>query len=313
MRVIFMGTGDIGLPSLRALIARPGCEVSAVVTQPDRPAGRGRQMRTPEVRIAAAAAGIPVLQPRKLREPAAVAQLREYAPDVVVVMAYGQILPRSVLDLPRLACLNLHASLLPRHRGAAPIQAAILAGDARSGITVMHMAEGLDTGDILLARSLPIAPDETGGSLHDRLAELAPEALGAALDQLAAGTAPRVPQDDALATYAGKLGRDDGRIDWARPAAEIERHVRAMNPWPASFASLPLAGGRSARLKVFSANVEGGAGEPGTVLRADAGGILVAAGDGALLLREVQGEGTRRMGAGEWARGRPVTTGGLCG
>jgi methionyl-tRNA formyltransferase len=314
MRAVFMGTGEIGLPSLRALIARPDCEVAAVVTQPDRPAGRGRQLRAPEVKRVADAAGIPVLQPLKLRAPEAVAELAAFAPDVIVVMAYGQILPRVVLDLPRLACLNLHASLLPRHRGAAPIQAAIREGDAETGITVMYMAEGLDTGDILLSRALAVEPRETGGSLHDRLAELAPEAMNAALDRLAAGDAPRTPQDESLATYAGKLGREDGRIDWSRPALEIDRHVRAMNPWPAAFTDIPLASGEVARLKIFAADAETGLPAlPGTILHADTAGIDIATGDGAMRVHDVQGEGGRRMSAGEWLRGHAVALGGICG
>jgi methionyl-tRNA formyltransferase len=314
MRVVFMGTGEIGLPSLRALVTRAECEVVAVVTQPDRPAGRGKKLHAPEVKRVAEAAGIPVLQPLKLRAPEAVAELAAFAPDVIVVMAYGQILPRVVLDLPRLACLNLHASLLPRHRGAAPIQAAIRAGDLETGITVMYMAEGLDTGDILLARALPIGPHETGGSLHDRLAEFAPEAMNAALDLLAAGKAPRAPQEEVFATYAGKLGREDGRVDWSRPALEIDRHIRAMNPWPAAFTDIPLANSEVARLKIFAANAETGLPAlPGTILHADAAGIDIATGDGAMRLSEVQGEGGRRMPAGEWLRGHAVALGGICG
>ncbi len=313
MRVIFMGTGDIGLPSLRALLARPACEVVAVVTQPDRPAGRGKRLHASEVKTLAAAAGIPVLQPEKMRDSAAVAELAAFAPDVIVVMAYGQILPCSVLDLPKLACLNLHASLLPHHRGAAPIQSAILAGDAESGITVMHMAEGLDTGDILLARSLVIHADETGGSLHDRLAELAPLALEEALDSLIAGTATRRAQDDTRATYAGRLTREDGRLDWSRSAVEIERRIRAMNPWPAATTVVPLADGAPVRLKIFSAaETSGAGGPPGTILAADPRGIEVAALNGALRLREIQGEGGRRMPAGEWLRGHAVAIGGNC-
>ncbi len=312
MRIVFMGAGDIGLPSLRALIARPDCEVAAVVTQPDRPAGRGRQLHAPEVKNVAAAAGIPVLQPLKLRAAEAVAELSAFAPDAIVVMAYGQILSRAVLDLPRIACINLHASLLPRHRGAAPIQAAIAEGDVETGITVMYMAEGLDTGDILLMQSLPISADETGGSLHDRLAELAPRAMNAALDRLVAGDAPCIPQDDARATYAGRLGREDGRIDWSQSAEVIERRIRAMNPWPASLATVPLADGAPARLKVFSASTEAAEGAPGTVLEAGPLGPLIAASRGSLRLREVQSEGSRRMSGGDWARGHAVAVGARC-
>jgi methionyl-tRNA formyltransferase len=314
MRVIFMGSGDIGLPSLRALLARVGCEVVAVVTQPDRPAGRGRKLRAAEVKVVAAAAGIPVLQPEKLRAPAAVEDLRQLDPDVIVVMAYGQILSRAVLDLPRVACLNLHASLLPRHRGAAPIQAAIVSGEHATGITVMYMAEGLDTGDILLSHSLPIFDSDTGGSLHDRLAELAPAALEEALDRLAAGTAPRFPQEEPLATYAGRLQREDGRIDWSQSASVVERHIRAMNPWPAAFTTVPLVGGDAARLKIFSAAVEEAtvSASPGEVIAAGTSGLLVTAGDRVLRLLEVQGEGTRRMPANDWQRGHAVAIGGLC-
>jgi methionyl-tRNA formyltransferase len=255
---------------------------------------------------------VPVLQPVRIRNDEVIAAIQGLAPDVIVVMAYGQILPRAVLDLPRLACLNLHASLLPRHRGAAPIQAAIVSGDAETGITVMHMAEGLDTGDILLMRRLPIYANETGGSLHDRLAEQAPEALEAALDLLAAGAAPRTPQDEALATYAGRLTRDDGRIDWSRSAVEIERLVRAMNPWPAASTDLPSVDGGVSRLKIFSAAIEDAAGDPGVLLRADENGLLVAAGAGSVRLLDVQGEGTRRMPAAAWLHGHPVVIGASC-
>ncbi|MGH8046810.1 MAG: methionyl-tRNA formyltransferase, partial [Chthoniobacterales bacterium] len=218
-----------------------------------------------------------------------------------------------VLDLPRVACLNLHASLLPRHRGAAPIQAAIAAGDAQTGITVMYMAEGLDTGDILLERPLPIGSKETGDSLHDRLAVLAPEALLDALDLLVAGNAPRIPQDDALATYAGLLQREDGRIDWAQPADVIERRIRAMDPWPAAFTNVRLADGNSARLKIFQSIVEEGkSASPGTILETNASGPLIAAGTGALRLLEVQGEGSRRMSAADWMRGHAVAIGSHC-
>lgn len=308
-----MGAGDIGLPSLRALIARPDCRLAGVVTQPDRPAGRGNRLRAPQAKIVAADAGIPVLQPRKLRDPAAVEELRALAPDLVVVMAYGQILPRAVLEIPRLACINLHASLLPRHRGAAPIQAAIAQGDAETGITVMHMAEGLDTGDMILGRALTIAPDETGGSLHDRLAALAPTAMNEAIDLLLAGPAPRIPQSAALATYAGRLQREDGLIDWARPSEDIERRLRAFDPWPASFTTMPVEGGEPRRVKIFRAAIaDAPPAAPGTVLAADLSGPLVATGDGALRLLEVQGEGSRRMSSADWLRGHPLRIGGRC-
>jgi methionyl-tRNA formyltransferase len=243
------------------------------------------------------------LQPARIKGEEAVEAIRALAPDVIVVMAYGQILPRAVLDIPRVACLNLHASLLPRHRGAAPIQAVIVAGDRESGITVMHMSEGLDTGDILLQSRLEIAATETGESLHDRLAEIAPGALHEALIQLQRGNAPRIPQDASFATYAPKLGREDGRIDWTESAALLERKIRAFNPWPGAFTLLCDSAGRDRKLKIFSAAVVLSAqAAPGVILRSN-GAIVVTAGDGALSLDEVQLEGKRRMSAAEFLRG----------
>jgi methionyl-tRNA formyltransferase len=212
-------------------------------------------------------------------------------------MAYGQILPRAVLDIPKIACLNLHASLLPRWRGAAPIQAAIAAGDQETGITVMYMDEGLDTGDVLLQRKLDILPTDTGASLHERLAQIAPEALLESLRLLTAKSAPRIPQDSAHATYAPKLKRDDGRIDWSEPAEAIERKIRAFNPWPGAFMQV---GGQN--LKIFSATVIDLQGRPGEILRSQ-GQLVISAGKGALSLGEVQLEGKRRMSASEFLRG----------
>jgi methionyl-tRNA formyltransferase len=312
MRVVFAGTGEIGLPSLKALFDRAGCEVAGVVTQPDRPAGRDLKLRASAIKEAALARAVRVLQPVRIRDAEAVEELAALAPDVLVVMAHGQILPRAVLDLPRLACLNLHASLLPRHRGAAPIQAAIAAGDSDTGITVMYMDEGLDTGDILLQRTIPIGRRETGGSLHDRLAEIAPEALVEALSLIESGSAPRMPQNPAGATYAPRLTREDGRIDWSAPGRVIKRHVRAMDPWPGAFTDLPMADGGTKRVKVFSAAVGKRGGEPGEVLDAGRRGILVAGGDGSVLLREVQLEARRRMAAAELIRGHRVEIGSSC-
>ena len=309
MRVIFIGTGDIGLPALRWLLREH--EVAAVVTQPDKPVGRKQELTPPPTKSLALEHGVPVLQPRRIREPSAIAELAALAPEVIVVMAYGQILPKAVLDLPPLACLNLHASLLPAHRGAAPIQAALLAGDAASGITVMWMDEGLDTGDILLLHRLPIRRRETGGTLHDRLAALAPESLAEAMRLLASGTAPRIAQDATGATYASKLSRESGVIDWNVPARAIDRQVRAMNPWPAASTVLPgPAGGAPRKLKVFSVIVcRRVSGAPGTVLRADKRGILVAAGDGAVLLRDVQLEGKRKMPIHDFLLGHSIAVG----
>ena len=319
MKIVYLGSGDIGLPTLRALLDahRAGRhELLAVVTQPDRPAGRGQEIRPGSIKALALEAGMPVLQPERLRRPEAVEALRALAADVFVVFAYGQILPPSVLALPRVACLNLHASLLPRHRGAAPIHAAVLAGDRESGLDVMYMDEGLDTGDVLLERRVPLRRRETAGSLHDRLAALSPSALLEALDLLAAGRAPRQPQDNALATYAPKLERRSGLIDWTRSAREIERLVFGMNPWPGAFTFLPgEAGGPARLLKAFGAfamsrPVEG---RPGEVVARASFGPVVATGRGKLALTEVQLEGKRRLRAGEFLRGYPLAAGTVLG
>ena len=303
MRIVFIGTGEIGVPVLRSLCESDEHELVGVVTQPDKPAGRAQRLEAPPIKAALARSTLPILQPARIKDQEAVEAIRALAPDVIVVMAYGQILPRAVLDIPRVACLNLHASLLPRHRGAAPIQAVIVAGDRESGITVMHMSEGLDTGDILLQSRLEIAADETGESLHDRLAQIAPGALHEALIQLQRENAPRIPQDASLATYAPKLRREDGHIDWTESAALVERKIRAFNPWPGAFTLLRDSAGRDRKLKIFSAAVVLSAhAAPGVILRSD-DAIVVTAGDGALSLGEVQLEGKRRMSAGEFLRG----------
>jgi len=303
MRIVFLGTGEIGIPVLRSLLNSPQHQLVGVVTQPDKPAGRDLRIAAPPIKAAMSGESLPIFQPARIKGDEAVAEIRALAPDVIVVMAYGQILPRSVLEIPRVACLNLHASLLPRHRGAAPIQAAILAGDRESGITVMYMDEGLDTGDILLQSRLEITADETGGSLHDRLGQIAPPALDDALTRLHEGNAPRVPQDSSIATYAPKLEREDGRLDWSEPAALIERKIRAFDPWPGAFALLRDAAGRERKLKIFGASVEAAAqSAAGEVIRSD-DSIVIAAKGGALSLGEVQLEGKRRMKAAEFLRG----------
>lgn len=317
VKLVYLGSGDIGLPTLTALLADPRHEVVAVVTQPDRPVGRHQEtLRPPAVKTLAQAHGRPVFQPERLRrDPATVEALRELNADVFVVFAYGQILPKPVLDLPRRGCLNVHASILPRWRGAAPIQAAVAAGDRETGLTIMWMDEGLDTGDILLpGPPLPIGERETAGALHDRLAEGAPGLLLAALDLLANGRATRTPQDPARATYAPKLDRGSGRLDWTRDAVALERHLRAMDPWPGAWTRWP--DGR--QLKAFRGVVcavrpNPFPPAPGTVLSADAGGLLVACGDGALLLTEVQLEGKRRMPAGDFLRGQSIVPGTMLG
>lgn len=307
MRIVFIATGEIGVPALRFLLASKEHEVVGVVTQPDKHAGRQLRVAPTPIKAAVGATAVPVFQPARIKQPEAIAQIGSLAPEVIVVMAYGQILPRAILQIPAVACLNLHASLLPRHRGAAPIQAAISSGDARTGITVMFMDEGLDTGDILLQLRIEINADDTGGSLHDRLAELAPGALAPALEQLRDGTAPRRPQDATSATYAPKLERAHGRIDFAESAEVIERKIRAFDPWPGAFVVLGDDSGRQRKLKVL----RGRAGchtedvEIGKLVATDDGSLSVGTADGGISLLEVQLEGKRRMATEEFVRGNP--------
>ena len=233
MRIVWMGAGEIGLSSLRWLIDESGHKVVGVFTQPDRPVGRKQVLTPTEIKILAVEQGVHVFQPESLRNNQnALGDLQQLDPDLIVVMAYGCLLPQEVIDAPSIACINLHASLLPRHRGAAPIQAAILAGDDETGITVMHITQKLDAGDMILKETIKIGAEETSDSLHDRLAELGSKALAASLPLLENGTAVREEQDEALMTHTGKLSRSDGRIDWSRSAIEIERQVRAFDPWP---------------------------------------------------------------------------------
>jgi len=307
MRVVFIGTGEIGVPVLRWLLEAREHELVGVVTQPDKPAGRSQRMQAPPIKTALAEnSSVPLFQPERIKREETVEVLRAIRPDVAVVMAYGQILPRRILEIPRLGCLNLHASLLPRHRGAAPIQAAIVAGDQETGVTVMYMDEGLDTGDILLESRLAIAPDETGGSLHDRLAEIAPAALKEALEQMEAGTAPCVPQDPAAATYAPKLKREHGRIDWTEPAPVLERKIRAFNPWPGAGTVFRDDAGGEHKVKIFAAALVGGeSSTPGEIILGAGENLVVAARGGALSLREVQLEGKKPMKAADFVRGHP--------
>ncbi len=306
MRILFIGTGDIGLPSLEWLLSTPKHEVVGVITQPDKPAGRKLVLTPPEVKVRALAAGLTVLQPPKIRY--IVDELKLFQADVAVVVAYGQILPRTVLDVPRLACLNIHASLLPRHRGASPIQAVIREGDAETGVTIMFMDEGLDTGDILLMDAMPILPTDTGGVLHDKLALAAPASLERALDLIAAGHPPRTPQDNALTTHCGKLKREDGRLDWTRSAEALERLIRAYNPWPGTSCLLP----DGKPLKVHRATIIEGEACPlaGTIVSADPKvGLIISCGTGLLKLEEVQAEGGKRLPAADFLRGHTLEVG----
>lgn len=297
MRIVFIGTGEIGVPTLRAL-EKSEHELVGVVTQPDKPVGRAQKITAPPIKTAAAESKMSILQPARIKDSQAIDQIRALAPDVIVVIAYGQILPRAVLEIPKIVCLNLHASLLPHWRGAAPIQAAIAAGDQETGMTAMYMDEGLDTGDILLQRKIDISPSETGATLHDRLAQIAPEALHESLRLLAAGNAPRVPQDKALATYAPKLNREAGRINWNETAVAIERKIRAYYPWPGAFTDF-----KDRKLKIFSASIVDLRGTAGAILRKD-NELVIATADRALSLTEVQLEGKKRLSAAEFLRGR---------
>ena len=311
MRILFLGTGEIGVPSLEWLLTTPKHHVVAVVTQPDKPVGRKLVLTPPEIKVRALAAGIPVHQPERLRDH--VDELRRYEADIGVVIAYGQILNKAALELPRLGCINVHASLLPRHRGASPIQAAIRDGDAESGVSIMHVVKELDAGDVIDVEKTPIDPLDTGGSLHDRLAAIAPAALERALDAIAAGTASRTPQDTTRVTYSGKLSRDDGAIDWSMSAMALDRLVRAYQPWPGTFTLLP--NGEVLKIhQVKLAAEASGCPVAGTIVSADARqGLLVSTGDGLLELTEVQAPNARRMSARDYLAGHSLEPGSRLG
>ena len=282
LRLVFAGTPEFAARHLQALLDA-GHPVIAVYTQPDRPAGRGHKLMPSPVKLLAQQHGLPVLQPATLRDPAAQAELAALQPDLLLVVAYGLILPQAVLDIPRLGCINSHASLLPRWRGAEPIQRAIEAGDEQSGVTLMQMEAGLDTGPMLRKVTTPISAEDNAASLHDRLALLGARAMAEAIDPLALGTLAGQQQDDTLATYAHKLNKEEARINWQRPAVELERQIRAFYPWPVSHA---LLAGET--LKVLNACPGEGTGAPGTILQASKQGLTVACGSGALCLTRLQ-------------------------
>lgn len=304
MRILFAGTPDFAVPSLKAIIADRH-DVITVLTQPDRAAGRGRRVRPGAVTDCARGMGIDVFQPETLKDPEALAVLRRLEPELMVVVAYGMLLDPDVLALPARGCINVHASLLPRWRGAAPIHRAIEAGDDETGVSIMQMDAGLDTGPVLAKRSTPIMSGDTAGTLHDRLAALGAELLVETLKRMETGTAPAEPQDEGLATYAAKVTPDDARLDWHRPAFELERRVRAMNPWPVARAR---HAGRI--LRVWTAEVvPGDAGAPGEVITAGPAGIEVACGEAALRLTTLQREGGRRLPAEAFLNGYPIEAG----
>jgi methionyl-tRNA formyltransferase len=308
-RIIFMGTPEFAVPSLRALLNSPD-QVVAVVTQPDRPRGRGRKMTPPPVKSVALEAGIPVLQPASVRTEAFFKELRSYDPDLIAVTAFGRILPGALLRLPHLGTINVHGSKLPRYRGAAPIQWAILNGDDSTGVTIMQMDEGLDTGDILLTRDLPITPEDTAASLAARMAELGGEALCEALALLHRGELRPTPQNEEQATAAPPLTKEQGLIDWNLPAEVIGCQVRGLDPWPTAYTYL---NGRRLRLFVPSVIAGDGSEKPGSILRADQHGLLIATGRDRLLIREVQLEGAKRLTADAFLRGHKLPPGTVLG
>lgn len=301
-RAVFMGTPAFAVPSLSGLARTE--TVTLVVTNPDRPAGRGQALVAPPVKEEAVRLGLPVFQPEKARHPDAVARLAAESPDLIVVVAYGQILPKTILDIPRLGCINVHASLLPRYRGAAPINWAIARGETETGVTIMRMDTGMDTGPMLHVRRMPIDPDDTAGTLAGKLSGLGAQALLEALASLHAGTLAETPQDDALATYAPMLKKEHGLIDWAKGAGEVRNLVRGMTPWPSAYT--PRAG---KLLKVLAAAVVAGAGRPGEVVAVSREGIDVACGEGAVRILTVQPEGGKAMPAWAFAQGHRLARG----
>lgn len=302
MRVLFMGSPAFALPTLTRLAARG--DLVGVVTQPDRPSGRGHKLHMSAVKEAALARGLPVLQPVRLRDPAAVAQIRALTPDVIVVVAYGQILPAQMLTLPRLGCLNVHASLLPHYRGASPVQAALLGNENVTGVTIMRMDEGLDTGPILLQREIAIAEDDTAGTLGARLAELGGGLLMEVLDRLETGALSATPQDAQLASYAPKLSKQDARVNFGEPAQRVCAVMRAMDPEPG-----PWIHFRGQPLQIFGARRVAGVGAAGTVLACGPNGLVVACADGAVAIAQVLPAGKRRMSADTFARGYRIAPG----
>jgi len=301
-RVVFMGTPEFAVPSLDALARTE--EVVLVVTNPDRPAGRGQALTAPPVKREAQRLGIPVFQPEKARGPESVARIAGERPELIVVVAYGQILPPSILDIPKYGCINVHASLLPRYRGAAPINWAIARGETVTGVTIMKMDPGMDTGPMLHVREMPIGEDDTAETMFPKLASLGAQALTEALGKLREGTLAEIPQDGSRATYAPMIKKEHGRIEWGKSAREVRDLVRGMTPWPSAFTDH-----EGKTLKVLAASVREDKGRPGEILTVDRDGIVVGCGEGALLLCKVQPEGGRAMSSREYAQGRRVRKG----
>jgi len=309
LRIIFMGTAELACASLNALKQWTGCEVVAVVTQPDKPKGRDLKLQPSQVKKLALELNLPVQQPIKARAPDFVTTLREFVPDLIVVVAYGQILPQTVLDLPRLGCLNVHTSLLPKYRGAAPIQWAILDDEAQTGVTIMKMDAGLDTGDILAQSVTPILPADNAETLHDRLALIGAELLTDTIPNFTAGNIVAQKQPTEGGSYARKISKEDGKLIWSEPARKLWNQVRAFTPWPGAF-TFQMTGASKRLLKIWQAEpIESSSAESGTVIAADKTGIVVACGRNSLRLLSLQREGGRRLSVQEFLAGNPVQIG----
>jgi len=303
LRIVFMGTAEIACPGLNALLRAPDWNVVAVVTQPDRPKGRDLKLQPSPVKRIALAGGVAVLQPERARQESFVQQLKALQPDLIVVTAYGQILPKATLDLPKFGCLNVHMSLLPKYRGAAPIQWALLNGDSETGVTIMKMDEGMDTGDILTQKAIPISQNDTAATLHERLAELGANLLLATIPEFVAGKIEPRPQPADGVSYARKISKEDGHLVWKQPARSLWNRIRAFKPWPGAFA-FQNAEPKPILLKIWDAEiVTQSAGAPGEILAADRSGIVVACGEQALRILELQREGGKRLKAAEFLAG----------
>jgi methionyl-tRNA formyltransferase len=307
LRVIFMGTPDLSCAVLRALLTAPDFQVIAVVTQPDKPKGRDLKLRPSPVKELAVGRGLPVLQPERARNEVFIEQLRVLQPDLIAVAAYGQILPPNILELPRFDCINVHTSLLPKYRGAAPIQWAILNDEAETGVTIMKMDAGMDTGDILSQERTPIAPEDTSETLHDRLADMGARLLVRTIPDYVAGAVQARPQPAEGVTYAPKIKKEDGRLDWTQPARALWNRVRGLTPWPGAFTHLTEP--HQPLLKIWKAELIAGSGKAGEILQADKAAIVVACGCDALRILEVQREGGRRLKAQEFLAGHKLTPG----
>lgn len=303
MRILFMGSAEFAVPAVAALRGSRH-ELVACVTQPDRPKGRHLKLTACPVKAWAAGQGVPVQTPERIADPAALADVESQQADIIVVAAYGQYLPSRLLAMPKVACINIHPSLLPKYRGAAPIQWAVANGDTMTGVTILHVSKQMDAGDIILQERYEIADAETAGTLEPKLAAFGATLLVRAIDQLEAGQAARVPQDEAGVTWARKLEKEDGRLDWNKPAIELRHQIRGFSPWPGSFTTV-----NGKRLKVLSARVEQGSGRPGEIVDLDGDGVLVACGEGALRLVDVQPEGRPAMQGRAFVVGSSLTCG----